>query len=52
MQIKFNRKKVEELRKRYNRAVKDKEKMFLFEESDLLTDYAKYLLIYLDEVIK
>ena len=50
--ITFNKSKKTQLRKAYDLAVKENKKMFIFDGNELLTKYAKYLLEYLDNVIK
>jgi hypothetical protein len=48
----FDTKKREDLRKAYNKAVKYKKKKFKFDGADFVTDYAKYMLDHLDNVLK
>lgn len=50
--IEFNLPKLEALREAYNYARENDIKVFKFEENDLLTDYAKYLIQYLDSELK
>ena len=45
--INFDRRKYQQLKARYEQAVRDKEETFTFEGNELLTSYAKYLLEYL-----
>ena len=46
--IDFNKEKVDKLRKEYNKARANNKTQFVFEGKDILVDYAKYLLEYLD----
>lgn len=46
--IEFTATKVKALRRAYNAAVKAKKDTFIFEGSELVVTYAKYLLEYLD----
>jgi hypothetical protein len=48
MPITFTDGKISELRLKYNEAVQNGEKQFVFDNHDLLTAYAKYLLEYLE----
>lgn len=48
MPVTFTDGKITELRRRYKEAVKNGEKVFVFDGHDLLTAYAKYLLEYLE----
>jgi hypothetical protein len=50
--INFTKEKVEELRKLYNHAVENKIELFQFEGNDILTEFAKYMLQYLDSKFK
>lgn len=50
-EIKFDRKKRDELRKLYDEAVKAHKDKFTFEGHEILVAYAKYLLEYLDSVL-
>lgn len=52
MTITFTRKKLKALTRRYNEAVEKKEEQFVFEGSELLTAYAKYLIQYLESQFK
>lgn len=45
-------KEYKELKKLYNNAVKNKIKVFLFGDKEVLTDYAKYLLEHLNNTYK
>lgn len=46
--IDFNPKKLKQLKVRYNMALENKEESFRFERAEILTDYAKYLIEYLE----
>lgn len=46
--IVFNEGKYKRLKKRYEQAVEQKENQFTFEGDEYVTDYAKYLLQYLE----
>ncbi len=46
--IEFDRKKYNKLRMAYNQALAREKDEFVFQGMDLVTDYAKYLLEYLD----
>jgi hypothetical protein len=46
--VEFDMEKLRALRKAYKKAFEDGEKVFKFEEHELLTDYAKYLIQHLD----
>ena len=48
----FDREKTEALRKEYSTAIRHNFNSFLFEDEELLTAYAGYLLEYLDTRIK
>jgi hypothetical protein len=50
--ISFDKKKKNSLKRAYLKAVKGKKEVFVFEGIDLSTRYAKYLLQYLDTIIK
>lgn len=50
--INFDQAKVKRLKKRYDKAVLDKEESFIFEDNEYLTTYAKYMLEYLDTLFK
>ena len=43
---------VEELRKAYNKAVKENKESFIFNELPVLTEYIKYVLEYADSQLK
>ena len=47
-EIEFNDKKIRQFRKAYKQAVKAEEPIFIFEERELDTRYAGYLLEFLD----
>jgi hypothetical protein len=51
-EITFTRAKLERLKKAYDRARLKGEHQFMFEGKALLTNYAKYLIEYLEGVIK
>jgi|TARA_Y100000310_G_scaffold51147_1_gene47185 hypothetical protein len=40
------------LKKRYNEAVENNEKVFIFEGNEYLVDYAKHMIKYLEGVFK
>lgn len=46
--IKFNAEKAEAFREAYRQAVKNNQTQFQFEGHDLLVEYAKYVVEYLD----
>lgn len=46
--MKFDKEKLEELRKLYLNAVKEDKSSFKFEDKDMFTAYAKYVIEYLD----
>lgn len=48
----FNKDKVKSLRKEYDKAVKEGKDVFVFEGQELVTNYAKYLLEYLEPKFK
>ncbi len=48
MMVNFNREKLVELKKMYETSVKNNVEVFIFEGNELLTDYAKYLIQYLE----
>ena len=50
--INFTPAKVKALRKAHEEAVKAGKDQFVFEDRDFVTDYAKYLLEYLDTIFK
>ncbi len=50
--VTFDRRKRQLLRKEYNKAIKTGATYFYFEGHQILDKYAKYLLEYLDSVIK
>lgn len=52
MSIIFTDVKIKQLVQRYNDAVKNNEKQFVFDGHDLLTAYAKYLVEYLESYIQ
>lgn len=49
--IVFTPEKRDQLRAAYNQAVENNEDIFVFEGNELVTDYAKYLLMHLDDVL-
>jgi hypothetical protein len=51
-EIIFTREKLAYLKRRYNKAVKDKEQVFIFEGKEVLTTFAKYLIEYLELHLK
>lgn len=46
--MQFDKDKLEELRKLYLNAVKEDKSSFKFEDKDMFTGYAKYVIEYLD----
>jgi len=46
--ISFDKQKLSDLKKQYDKAVADKKESFIFEGKELLTAYAKYLIEYLN----
>jgi len=44
----FTEKDVPKLRRLYNKALKEEKEEFVYESTELVTDYAKYLLEYFD----
>jgi hypothetical protein len=50
--VEFDRAKFKRLKARYGLAVQDNEETFMFEGHELLKDYAKYLIQYLDTLFK
>lgn len=48
----FTKEKRERLRIAYAKAVKDKRDTFVFDGDEVSTKYARYLLEYLDQVLK
>ena len=48
----FNKQDLKELKKLYNEAVKNDKESFMFKEHELLVIYAKYLIQYLETMIK
>ena len=51
-QINFNQKKFEELKELYKIASSTGKDIFIFENNELLTSYAKYLIEYLSEIFE
>ncbi len=49
--ITFTPEKRDQFRAAYNEAVKNEAEVFEFEGNEVLTEYAKYLLIHLDNVL-
>ena len=47
--ITFNKEKVAKLQEAYDRAVADDVDVFVFEEREFYRDYAKYMLMYLND---
>lgn len=50
--ININEKELEELKVEYNRAISAGYRIFSFKGADLLVDYAKYLIEYLENQFK
>lgn len=50
--INFNAEKLEELKKLYLNAVTTGSEVFIFDGSEIITTYAKYLIEYLSEKLK
>lgn len=50
--MRFNEQTLKELKDRYNKAVKNKEETFDFKGATLVTNYAKYLIEYLEGQLK
>ena len=50
--ISFDWEKLNRLKTAYNNAVKSGQNSFIFEGHELLTNYAKYLIEYLNSVIR
>jgi hypothetical protein len=50
--IALNVETYKKLKKEYERAVKENQEIFLFENKELLTSYAKYLLEYMKDKLK
>jgi len=50
--LRFDKPMRERLRRAYEKAVNDNEAMFTFEDNEYVTNYAKYLLEYLDMKLK
>jgi hypothetical protein len=48
----FTPEKLKELKRDYNKALKNNSESFFFEEQEMLTAYAKYLIEYLDSKFK
>ena len=44
----FTKEKLSELKKQYNVAVQNNQEVFIFDGSELLVSYAKYLIQYLE----
>lgn len=47
----FDINKLIELKKSYNNAINNSQEIFIFEDNELLVDYAKYLIEYLESVL-
>lgn len=50
--IEFDKAKYQALRKAYDKAIKDKADSFMFENKEIVTNYAKYLLEYLKTIFE
>jgi hypothetical protein len=50
--LNINKEEYFELKKSYNQAVLDKKDSFIFQDKELVTDYAKYLLEHLNNTFK
>lgn len=48
----FDKKDLAKLEAAYDKAVEDKQKTFMFDENELVLDYAKYLIEYLTIELK
>ena len=48
MTITFTKQKLEKLKEQYNHSVNNKLESFIFEGQEILTDYAKYMIQYLE----
>lgn len=48
----FTKEKLKKLQKAYDKAVKKGDKIFIFEGTALLVNYAKYLLQYLNQAVR
>lgn len=48
-QLSFNRASAKKLKKRYSQAIKNEEETFIFQEEEILTKFAKYLIMHLEE---
>lgn len=46
--ITFTREKVNKFKRAYNKAVKEKKESFIFNDREVLTSYAKYMIEYLN----
>lgn len=46
--LEFNKEKLEKLRQSYLKALEDGKSSFKFEEKDIFTAYARYMIEYLD----
>lgn len=51
-QLILNQDSLKRLKKEYEKAVKDKKEVFVFEGHELLTSYAKYLIEYAETKLK
>ncbi len=49
--IDFDRNKIIQLKEAYDKAIADKAKTFMFEDCELMVEYAKYMLDYLGEAV-
>lgn len=52
MKVEFDKSKLKRLSERYKQAVMNKEDSFIFEDNQYLTDYAKYLIEFLEDKLK
>lgn len=50
--LEFNKEKFIDLKKEYKKAVDNEEPSFIFQDKELVTGYAKYLIEYLETQIK
>lgn len=48
-QIALNRASAKKFKERYSQAIKNKEETFTFQEQEVLTSFAKYLIMHLEE---
>lgn len=52
MTITWTPEKLKKLKDLYNKSVKDNKESFLFEGKEIVTGYARYLIMYLDDQFK